>query len=85
MPLGVPPGLAALAAIIRDLLDPASTRDRATAAAGAARQVATVVVGAAEQFAPTSYARARLIRQMHAGGLLTDEQARATEHALLTP
>jgi hypothetical protein len=38
-----------------------------------ARQLALVLVGAAAPFAPTSYSRARLIRQMHASGLLTDE------------
>ena len=36
----------------------------------AARQLAMVVIGPAAQFAPTSYARARLIRQLHASGLL---------------
>ena len=45
---------------------------------GAARQLALVIVGAAAPFAPTSYARARLLRQMHASGLLTDEHARQT-------
>ena len=44
----------------------------------AARQLATVIVGAAAPFAPTSYSRARLIRQMHASGLLTDEEVRWT-------
>jgi hypothetical protein len=44
----------------------------------AARQLATVIVGAAAPFAPTSYSRARLIRQMHASGLLTDDQVRRT-------
>jgi hypothetical protein len=34
-------------------------------------QVAMVVVGAAAPFAPTSYARARLLRQLHASGLLS--------------
>jgi hypothetical protein len=37
----------------------------------AARQVAMVIAGAAAPFAPTSYARARLLRQLHASGLLT--------------
>lgn len=37
----------------------------------AARQVARVIVGAAAPFASTSYARARLLRQLHASGLLT--------------
>lgn len=39
----------------------------------AARSLALVLVGAAAPFAPTSYSRARLIRQMHASGLLSDE------------
>ena len=38
-----------------------------------ARSLAMVLVGAAAPFAPTSYSRARLIRQMHASGLLSDE------------
>jgi hypothetical protein len=43
-----------------------------------ARQQAMVIVSAAAPFAPTAYARARLLRQMHAAGLLT---ARETEQA----
>jgi len=49
---------------------------------GAARQLARVIVGAAAPFAPTSYSRARLIRQMHASGLLTDEHVRQTRTLL---
>jgi hypothetical protein len=52
----------------------ALTGDRAL---DATRQV---VVSAAAPFAPTSYARARLLRQMHATGLLSEletEQVRA--------
>ena len=45
------------------------------AARGAARQFAMVIVGAAAPFAPTSYARARLLRQMHASGLLSEQEA----------
>jgi hypothetical protein len=48
----------------------------------AARQLALVIVGAAAPFAPTSYSRARLIRQMHASGLLTDEHVRRAEQVL---
>lgn len=44
-------------------------------AVATARQFATVVVSAAAPFAPNSYARARLIRQMHATGLLTADEA----------
>ncbi|MDT4893325.1 MAG: hypothetical protein QOE97_2360 [Pseudonocardiales bacterium] len=43
------------------------------------RRGAMVIVGAAAPFATTPQARARLLRQAHASGLLT---ARDTEHAL---
>lgn len=36
--------------------------------------VSLVVVGAAAPFAPTSYSRARLVRQMYASGLLTGDR-----------
>ena len=49
---------------------------------GAARQFAMVIVGAAAPFATTSYSRARLIRQMHASGLLSDEHLARTERLL---
>lgn len=50
-----------------------------SAAVATARQFATVVVSAAAPFAPNAYARARLIRQLHATGLLTaDEVHRVT-------
>jgi hypothetical protein len=48
----------------------------------AARQFAMVLVGAAAPFATTSYSRARLIRQMHASGLLSDEHAVRAERLL---
>jgi hypothetical protein len=48
----------------------------------AARQLAMVLVGAAAPFATTSYSRARLIRQMHASGLLSDEHLERTERLL---
>jgi hypothetical protein len=38
-----------------------------------------VIVGAAAPFATTSYSRVRLIRQMHASGLLSDEYAVRTQ------
>jgi hypothetical protein len=47
-----------------------------------ARQLALVLVGATAPFAPTSYSRARLIRQMHASGLLTDEHLRQAQRVL---
>jgi hypothetical protein len=52
---------------------PAVAQDADHSVVATARQLALVLVGAAAPFAPTSYSRARLIRQMHASGLLTDE------------
>ncbi|MDT4937071.1 MAG: hypothetical protein QOG80_742 [Pseudonocardiales bacterium] len=43
------------------------------------RNLAMVIVAAAAPFAPTAHARARLLRQAHASGLLT---ARETDEAL---
>jgi hypothetical protein len=92
-----PQAVAALAAFVRDrLADVSDTlsplrkgREQRTeliaadkSVVAAARQFATAVVGAAAPFAATSYSRARLIRQMHASGLLTDDQLRATVAAL---
>ena len=54
--------------------------DRSVVAA--ARELAMVIVGAAAPFAPTAYSRARLIRQMHASGLLTDEHVRRAHQIL---
>jgi hypothetical protein len=93
-----PQALSALASFLRDRLAEVSdslaplwTRregellparpDDATVVA-AARQLAMVLVGAAAPFATTSYSRARLIRQMHASGLLTDEHLARTEGLL---
>jgi hypothetical protein len=59
---------------------PARAEDAAVVAA--ARQFAMVLVGAAAPFATTAYSRARLIRQMHASGLLTDEHLVRTEQLL---
>jgi hypothetical protein len=62
---------------------PALGEDQADhSVAAAARQLAMVIVGAAAPFAPTSYSRARLIRQMHASGLLSDEHAMRTRQVL---
>ena len=44
-------------------------------AVGTARHLAMVIIGAAAPFAPTSHARARLLRQAHASGLLNDHEA----------
>ena len=46
---------------------------------GERRNVAMVIVAAAETFAPTAHARARLLRQAHASGLLS---ARETADAI---
>ena len=46
------------------------------------RPVAVEVIGAVAPFAPTSYARARLLRQMHASGLLDDRETAQAEHLL---
>jgi hypothetical protein len=61
-------------------LDAAAVRDEESAqdALRAARNLATVIVTAATPFAQTSYARARLLRQMHATGLLSEQEAEQT-------
>lgn len=70
MNLPLPPALiAALAAFLRDRLA------NVTDTVGKLGDV--VVVGAAAPFAPTAYSRARLVRQMHASGLLCGEDAEA--------
>lgn len=62
---------------------PALSREQPdTSVVAAARQLARVIVGAAAPFATTSYSRARLIRQMHASGLLSDEHAIRTQRLL---
>ncbi|MDP9092419.1 MAG: hypothetical protein M3N95_05605 [Actinomycetota bacterium] len=53
-------------------------------AAGPARRFAMVIVGAAAPFAPTSHARARLLRQAHASGLLGAPEAEHTVQGLAT-
>ena len=45
----------------------------------AARETATEIVTAAAPFAASSYARARLLRQLHASGLCADELGRTAE------
>lgn len=57
-------------------LEAASAHDDDTLRA--ARNLATVIVTAAAPFAQTSYARARLLRQMHATGLLSEQEAEQT-------
>jgi hypothetical protein len=93
-----PQAITALAAFLRDRLAdvsdslaplwsrrdgellPARSDDASVLAA--ARQLAMVIVGAAAPFATTSYSRARLVRQMHASGLLSDEHLARTERLL---
>jgi hypothetical protein len=93
-----PQAIAALATFLRDRLTevsdtlaplwvrrdgellPARVDDASVVAT--ARQLAMVIVGAAAPFATTSYSRARLIRQMHASGLLTDEHLVRTQRLL---
>ena len=89
MELPTPPqAVVALATFVRqrlaevgDTLSPLLGRRDDTSVAeidasrSAARQLAMVIVTAAAPFAPTSYARARLLRQMHASGLLTEQEA----------
>lgn len=86
--------LAALAAFVRERLNAVS--DTVTDTLGplvgpwsrpeempaAARQLATAIVGAAAPFATTSYARARLLRQMHACGLLSEDEVPQADAAL---
>src|SRR5690349_5012840 len=48
----------------------------------AARQVAMVIVSAAAPFASNSYARTRLLRQMHASGLLSETETAQAEQLL---
>src|SRR5437773_1980805 len=47
-----------------------------------ARQLAMVIIGAAAPFAPTSHARARLLRQAHAAGLLNTHETEQVRRAL---
>jgi hypothetical protein len=51
-------------------------------ARSAARQLAMVIVSAAAPFAPTAHARARLLRQAHASGLLSTDETDQVQRAL---
>lgn len=53
-----------------------------TAHRSAAHQFAMVIIGAAAPFAPTSHARARLLRQAHASGLLSTHETEQVRRAL---
>jgi len=84
---GSPNIVAAFAAFVRkrlaDLADVGSamrsTVSGPPAVATQRRSIAMVIVAAAAPFAPTAQARARLLRQAHASGLLS---ARETDDAL---
>ena len=54
-------------------------RGRPDAATGEPDQPDTVVVAAAAPFAATSFARARLLRQLHAAGLLSNHETEQAE------
>lgn len=74
--------LRSLAAAVRErVLVPLAGRPGADPVViAAAREVATEVATAAAPFAASSYARARLLRQLHASGLLCpDEPGRTAE------
>ncbi|MDP9117351.1 MAG: hypothetical protein M3O28_08920 [Actinomycetota bacterium] len=49
--------------------------DAQQVSASGARHLAMVIIGAAAPFAPTAHARARLLRQAHASGLLSARDA----------
>lgn len=70
-----PQAIVALAAFIRDRLADISGALRS----GRDSHVTLVLVGAVAPFATTSYARARLLRQMHGSGLLSAEQVARVE------
>ena len=65
--------LAAFAALVRQLLSPLQLPQKA--AHKVPQGVTTVIVAASAPFAPTAQARARLLRQAHASGLLTAREA----------
>ena len=74
-----PAALAALANFVRHRL---AEVQETFVVRSTARQVAKVLVSAAAPFAPTSYARTRLLRQMHAAGLLSATEAERAERVL---
>jgi len=72
--------LAEVGGTVRDTVSaPLAPLRREPAVAPQRRNIAMVIVAAAAPFAPTSHARARLLRQAHASGLLS---ASETEDAL---
>jgi hypothetical protein len=73
------PGLSSLAALARLI-----RARRQGVGDTATRQAGMVIVSAAAPFATTSYARARLLRQMHASGLLSLHETEQAERLLRT-
>lgn len=63
---------------------PAGRGSRPSAELSTARHLAMVIVGAAAPFAPTPQARVRLLRQMHASGLLSGREADDAVEVLTT-
>ncbi|WP_375476145.1 hypothetical protein [uncultured Jatrophihabitans sp.] len=91
----VPQAVVALAVFVRDRLAEVSvtfgpggaaraTAPRNASRALAARQVSTAIIGAEAPFAANSYARVRLLRQLHAAGMLSAAGRRA-DPALAPP
>lgn len=74
-----PQAVVALASFARDRLSGVSGTLAPLLTRGAQLDVAPLaglIVGAAAPFAPAAYSRARLIRHLHASGLLTDDEVR---------
>lgn len=88
MQLPALPYLAELAGFIRQRLAAVDVRWRRGDTAGTGAEGAEVgatdlvVIAAAAPFAATSFARARLLRQLHACGLLTEHESVQAERLL---
>ncbi len=81
------PSLAEVAGLIRQRLAAVDARWRrgetsAADSAARARPADLVVVAATAPFAATSFARARLLRQLHACGLLTERESEQAKQLL---
>lgn len=76
-----PRALAALASLLRGCLvvQLIARQGRNGIALGAADHETAIVGPSAAPFAPSSYARARLLRQLHASGLLCQPATRRPE------
>lgn len=84
MPLPTLPSLAELAGFLRQRLAAVDAlwRRGETAAEPGDAPADLVLVAAAAPFAATSFARARLLRQMHACGLLSEHESAQAERLL---